>query len=498
MQRLVLTSIVVLLAMSAPGTSTAAVLPKRPNIVVLYTDDQRWDTLDAMPTVSRLAREGVHFRNSFVTTPVCGPSRVGFFSGNPARAEGITVNEGAASQYDDRHSIAVALQEAGYATALFGKYLNGYRDQFPAVPPGWSEWRVFRDGYFDLFGRGSLHQDPMLSWNGTARRASGRSEDLFAEYAEEFIARNADRPFFLVLSFWAPHVPLIPAERHAGKFEGFYPPKPPSLEERDLRDKSPLFRQQAESGIDLDPIWERAWSVYQELLLGVDDAAARIVAALQRHALSENTIVVFTSDNGFQFGEHWVVGKGMPYEESIRVPLVVWSPALRRHTPRELVLNIDLAPTFAELAGASFEAQGRSLVPLLKRRRVPWRRAFEVEGFAGVEDFRAVRSGLFKWIAWQSGHREVYLLPFDPYEMRGSGRSVAGGETSRLPPRITRSRPRGAPSRRPRGPGSPRGAPRCGEARTGGGNGPVSSGTPPRERVGGGRGCAPPGRPGTP
>jgi len=126
----------------------------QPNIIVVYTDDQRWDTLPVMPAVSRLAEEGVVFTNSFTTSPVCGPSRASLLTGRYARSQGIDLNEGASGQFDPSDTIAVRLQNQGYTTALFGKYLNGYRVQFPAVPPGWSEWRVMSDAISELFGPG--------------------------------------------------------------------------------------------------------------------------------------------------------------------------------------------------------------------------------------------------------------------------------------------------------------------------------------------------------
>jgi N-acetylglucosamine-6-sulfatase len=192
----------------------------RPNIVVFVTDDQRHDSLDVMPNVQRLAAEGVRFREAFAPTPVCGAARAAMLSGRLASAQGVHVNEGAATAFDPARSIALHLQNHGYATALYGKYLNGYRDLFPAVPPGWSEWRVFRDAIVDLFKPGSIHVDPLLSWDGQPRRVTGYSTDLLGDYAVDFVERYAGErdPFFLMVAFSTPHVPLLPAARHAGSF----------------------------------------------------------------------------------------------------------------------------------------------------------------------------------------------------------------------------------------------------------------------------------------
>jgi arylsulfatase A-like enzyme len=406
---------------STPGSDPPTF--DKPNIIVLYTDDQRWDTLDYMPAVGRLAEEGVVFTNSFVTAPVCGPSRASLLTGRLASRQGITRNEGASGQFDPSDTIAVKLRERGYVTALFGKYLNGYRDQFPKVPPGWSEWRVFRDRLKDLFSARSLYVDPVFSWNGRRRREIGYSTDLLGDYAVEFIEEHADRPFFLLLSFWAAHVPLHPADRHQKVLWGKAPERPSSFEEEGMSEK-PSWLREAARGVDLDQIWEYAWPRYLETLLSVDEAVASIRSKLEELGLEQNTIIVFTSDNGFLFGEHWYVGKGVPYEESIRVPLVVWNPRIGHREVDKTVLNVDIAPTLAQLAGTEIDSDGHSILPLLFGSDAPSRRCFEIEweeGFRLPEAYDAVRCGLFKYVKWHGGHRELYILPFDPREEHGVG-----------------------------------------------------------------------------
>jgi arylsulfatase A-like enzyme len=395
----------------------------RPNFIVILTDDQRWDTIPYMPAVSRLADEGVLFTNSFVPTPVCGPSRASLLTGRRASTQGIFVNEGAAAVFDPSDTIAVRLQEQGYVTALFGKYLNGYRDLSPAVPPGWNEWRVLRDRISDLFSPGSLYVDPVLSWNGEHRRQQGYSTDFLTDFAVEFIEENASRNFFLLLSFFAPHVPLKAAERHQGVMEGRAPDPPPSLAEEDLSDKPAkiqAFRDLVGDPALLEQFWEESWPRYLEVLLGVDDAVSRILETLEELGLDENTVVIFTSDNGFLFGEHWWLGKGVPYEESIRVPLVVWYPG--RVAPGRsdaLVQNIDIAPTLAALAGAQLSTDGSSLVPLLLRRRAPWRKFVRLEWWEtmGITGYLGFRFKTFKFVAWEDDHLELYGLRRDPYEL---------------------------------------------------------------------------------
>ena len=201
----------------------ASCAPRRPNVVVLLTDDQRHDSLDLMPSVQRLAAEGVRFRQAIVTTPVCGASRASLLCGRLPSTLGLHVNEGAAAAFDPALSIALALQGQGYTTALYGKYLNGYAEIFPTVPPGWNEWRVFRDSFFDLFGPGSIHTDPVLSWDGQLRRTTGYTTDLLADYAVDFVERHAagPAPFFLMVAFAARRTfpccrPIATSARRAG------------------------------------------------------------------------------------------------------------------------------------------------------------------------------------------------------------------------------------------------------------------------------------------
>jgi len=416
-----------------------AACAKRPNIVLLLTDDQRYDSLDVMPNVERLAAQGVNFTQALVATAVCGPSRVEILTGTLASSQGVHLNEGAAAQFDPNRSIALLLQKQGYTTALYGKYLNGYRDLFPAVPVGWNEWRVFRDEYLDLFKTGSIHVNPVLSWDGKLKRVPGYSTDLLADFAVDYIRRRASDPavpFFLMVSFSAPHVPLVPAARHQGLFRGRVPPPPPSLHEDDLSDK-PQFVRDFASGLESDPSanavrWDDGQERTFEMLQSVDEAVGRVMDALDHYGIADNTLVVFTSDNGFLFGEHGWIGKGVPYDESIRVPLVVRYPALAKtETSSAVVTNLDLAPTFAALAGAKLEAEGHSLVPLLLLPRLPWLPFARLDFEASMsldQGYHGFRFGHAAWVMWDDGRIESYDLRRDPYELEGAPpRDARGG-----------------------------------------------------------------------
>ena len=245
----------------------------------------------------------------------------------------------------------------------------------------------------------------------------------------DFIERRAEEtaPFFLMVAFTAPHVPLLPASRHAGSFAGRAPPMPPSIHEADLSDK-PAFIEEFANTVGMDPIakevlWDHGQEVTAEMLQSVDEAVGRILDALDAQGIADDTLVVFTSDNGFLFGEHGWLGKGVPYEESIRVPLVVRYPALARPgRSNALVTNLDLAPTFAALAGAPLEAEGHNIVPLLVLPQLPWLPFAPLDYEATMslpQGYRGFRFHNYKWVQWDDGRIEAYNLRRDPFELEG-------------------------------------------------------------------------------
>jgi N-acetylglucosamine-6-sulfatase len=422
-----------LLLLAASLVACAAESPApQPNIIVIFTDDQRHDTLDFLPNVSRLADEGLVFTNSFVSTPICLASRASFLTGRYVSNLG-PFTKGTASEFDASDTIAVRLQKQGYITGFFGKYLNGYSEFFPSVPPGWDEWGAFADGLKAMFSAGSLYQDPTISRNGRKIRMPGYSTDLMADLAVDFIESNASGKFFLQLWFYAAHVPLKAAQRHVGAMAGRAPDPPPSLAEADRSDKPAVIPARSGDPDELrarsEENWAAYWSQSLEVLLAVDDAVARIVETLKALGIDRDTVVIFTSDNGFMIGEHAWVGKALAYEESIRVPLIVWHPGtIDPGRSEELVMNIDIAPTIAELAGAPFEADGESLAPLLRGERPPWRQAVRLEWdwpLGGIPGYEGIRTRTEKRVTWEDGFVEDYDLESDPFELEN--RAVNAG-----------------------------------------------------------------------
>lgn len=277
--------------------------PIRPNLVLILTDDQRADSLAYMPiTNDRLAERGVRFDDGFATTPVCGPSRASILSGLYASHHGILTNQGlalAAHDFDEDRTVARWLQSVGYRTGFFGKYVNGYQLRPPYTPLGWDDWQVFL---------GARYFDYALDVNGEIQEfgadAADYSTDVLATRAARFVDENREQPFLLVLAVFAPHLPATPAPRHAGAFSDLEPARPPSFHEPDLTGKPPwvhLARSASEPAEAVDAL--RASQL--ETLLAVDEAVAKVLDAIDRHGLTDETAVFFLSDNGYHWGEHW-------------------------------------------------------------------------------------------------------------------------------------------------------------------------------------------------
>jgi N-acetylglucosamine-6-sulfatase len=430
-RRGVLSSVAVLavlasVAPSADGRRTEGGTP--PSIVVVMTDDQRWDSTWAMPMVQRwMVEDGVTFSQAFVVNPLCCPSRTSILTGQLSHTTGIYGNSpphGSFLEFDDSSTIATWLHAAGYRTALVGKYLNKYEESEAAyIPPGWDRWVAFvseegNGGYFDY----ALSMDGTIITYGSAE--PDYSTDVLAEEAETFIRSTpANEPLFLMFDPKAPHDPAIPAPRHADEFGDLPPARPPSFNEADVSDK-PTYIQQVDrlNHSEVVALDEFRRNQYRSLL-AVDDALFGIVDALKDTGRLDTTMIVFLSDNGRMHGEHRGLGKSTPYEESIRVPLIVrYPPLVEAGTiDHHLVLNVDLAPTFAELAGVPAPGvEGMSLLPLMQPPVLPWRRDLLVEHLATegrVPTYCAVRTGSYKYLRYETDEEELYDLGRDPYEL---------------------------------------------------------------------------------
>jgi N-acetylglucosamine-6-sulfatase len=425
---LTLLSFAALLASAMAGLASpaqAAAQADRPSIVVVLTDDQRWDTLATMPTVQReLVQKGVTFANAFVVNPLCCPSRASLLTGLYSHSTGVydNVPPYGAAAFDARSTVATWLARAGYRTAHVGKYLNGHPRS--VVPPGWHRWVTIPSAYFDYW----LWRDGVPT--RFADDDASYSTDVLTREALSFIESSRD-PFFLVYAPFAPHAPATPAPRHADAFADLEPWRAASHNELDIFDK-PRWLQNRRVLTETD---EQAADAFRRSqlasLLAVDEGVDDILDALDRSGRLENTIVVYTSDNGLLWGEHRMWNrKVVAFEESMRVPLVVRHDALVPwpRTETRLVTNIDLAPTLAELAGARApRTDGASLVPLLgpaPSRTPSWRRSFLIEHLRGpagasvaVPTYCAVRGERWKYVRYATREEELYDLASDPHEL---------------------------------------------------------------------------------
>ena len=390
-------------------------------------DDLNFATVQRMPELrSSVIEEGASLQNTFVSYPLCCPSRATILTGLYAHNHDVRGNappDGGFQKFRsegyEESTIAVRLQQSGYTTGLFGEYLNYYLDEDPThVPPGWDEWHARGDiAYYEY----------ELNENGEIVSYGNDTEDYFTDVlsrkAMAFVRRatSDSQPFFLYLAPAAPHEPAIPAERHQGAFADEEAPRPPSFDEEDVSDKPSWIREI--DGLSDEQISEiddryRNWLAS---MLAVDEMVASLVRELEVAGELDNTFIFFTSDNGYHQGEHLIdYGKNTPYEESARVPLFVRGPGVAAGSKVErLALNTDFAPTFADLAGIEFSADGRSLAPLLRGEDHAWRSAVLLEGFPDENppSYGAVRTETHKYVEYDNGETELYDLEADPYEL---------------------------------------------------------------------------------
>jgi arylsulfatase A-like enzyme len=412
---------------AAPAASSHAA--RRLNVVLILSDDERVDGNTVMKNVHNLlARHGVTFSDYHVTTSECGPSRASILLGQYSHTTGVLDNFGPHSfpAFDERSNLAVWLHSSGYRTALVGKYLNDYTLDGSQEPPlGWDDWQVMDSVPMEKYYDYNLDENGRLVHYGHAPR--DYSTTVLTRKAVDFI-RRAQKPFFLYFAPVAPHLPAIPAKQDQGRLENLAPLHTPSIDEADIGDKpwhawhKDLLRAAAQ-------IYENDVRRRQlDSLYALDRSVKRIVDTLRQRKLLDNTMILYTSDNGFLWGEHRLGGKLWPYEESTHVPLVVRTPwrAGRGTVDRDPVLNIDLAPTISALAGVppGLPEDGRSFVPLLHGRKIAWRHSYLIEYLGrnmlrtgGPPPYVAVHTSRYLYVEYRRGWRELYDLRRDPWEL---------------------------------------------------------------------------------
>jgi N-acetylglucosamine-6-sulfatase len=412
-----------------------------PNIVFVLTDDLSMNLVEHMPHVLGLERAGTTMSNFHVVDSLCCPSRSATFTGEYPHDDGVFTNTGADGGYaaynahgNRQRSYGIAMQQAGYRTALMGKYLNGY---VPAdgVPPGWDEWDVAGNGYREF--------NYTLDQNGHQQHYGSKAQDYLTDVlshrAAGFIRSSAARrqPFMLEVATFAPHKPSTPAPRYAHAFPGLRYPHTPAYDVLPgnaptwLTGSAPLTAKQ-------QALIDQQYRKRVQADLAVDDLIANLQRTLQATGTARNTYVVFNSDNGYHMGEYRLEpGKQTAFDTDTHVPLVVTGPGVpAAQVVPQLATNIDLAPTFENIAHARVPrtVDGVPLTALWHGRQpAGWQQTLLIEhhGPAGAKNdpdaqsrrsgappsYEAVRSADALYVRYRSGQREYYDLRTDPNEL---------------------------------------------------------------------------------
>lgn len=417
-----------------------------PNVVFIMTDDQQRNAMSAYgnailktPNMDRIAAGGMRFDQMFVTCSLCAPSRASFLTGLYPHTHGITTNGDGPQFYNgpglrrDQPTFVHYLREAGYHTGLVGKW------HLKSMPDGFDRWVIFP-------WQGE-YRDPEMIAAGVPLRMRGHADDVVGDQGIQFLRnRPRDRPFCLLYQFKSPHRFWIPAERFAKTFENVEIPIPPAFSDT-LEGKPEAVRRaemlladmpdyRSEVPASLPPAERRLRNLqhmvrdYYRVLLSVDENVGRLLDELDAQQLTGDTIVIYTSDNGFFLGEHGLFDKRLMYEPSIRVPFAVRYPArvaAGSVDAGHMVLNVDVMPTILQLCGVPVPhgLHGRSMVPLLDGRDAPWRDEFLYEYFeypAGhcARKNRGIRTTRWKLIHFfeKPEEWELYDLASDPNETR--------------------------------------------------------------------------------
>ncbi|PSR52505.1 acetylglucosamine-6-sulfatase [Adhaeribacter arboris] len=441
----------------AQRTASKPTATKPANVIFILADDHRYDFMGftgkvpglQTPNMDRLAKEGAHLQNAYVSTALCSPSRASILTGQYAHTHTIVDNQ--APLPKGLTFFPQYLQEAGYKTAFFGKWHMGNTEDEPQ--PGFNHWESFR-------GQG-VYYNPTLNINGrqVAYKDSTYISDLLTQHAIDWMKQHdKQQPFFLYLSHKGVHAEFEPAQRHRGRYKNMPIHYPASmfLTASDTSNTWPLRNKIAvnpeiktEVNLAGIPEWVKkqrySWHGvdymyhgrinfddfyrrYCETLLGIDESIGQVLDYLKKAGLDKNTLVIYMGDNGFSFGEHGLIDKRHAYEESMRVPLLMRYPEVIKPGTKitQVIQNIDIAPTILAVAGkvTPSQMQGKSFLPLLQGRQIPWRDKAFYEyyweyDFPQTPTVFAVRSGRYKYIRYHGiwDTNELFDLQNDPQEV---------------------------------------------------------------------------------
>jgi N-acetylglucosamine-6-sulfatase len=411
------------------------------NVVFVLSDDHRFDFMGfhrdcpkflETPHLDRMASQGVHLSNAFVSTSLCSPSRASILTGQYMHHHRVVDNQRPVPEGTE--FFPYLLQQAGYQTAFVGKWHMGHDDDAPR--PGFDHWVSFA-------GQGTYF-DPQLNINGRHQSFSGYNADVLTSQAIEWLdgEREATKPFFLYLSYKAVHYPFLPAKRNAGRYANAPIDYPETMAntERNYQSQPRWVRERRYSihgidhmetgAFDKDPVpdFDQLFRQYCEAVFSLDENVGRLLGYLDQAGLANNTLVIYMGDNGFALGEHGFYDKRDAFEESIRVPMLAYAPGYlpAGKSVSQLVQNIDVAPTVVEVCGVTKpppHLDGRSLLPLLQGKQVAWRDHVLYEyhwewNFPATPTTFAIRDTRFKYIFYHGvwDRNGLYDLQTDPHE----------------------------------------------------------------------------------
>ncbi|MDP9850085.1 sulfatase [Streptosporangium lutulentum] len=434
-------SLILLLTIAASGTvSAVAQADEKPNIVFILADDLEDGDLQKFPNIWKLlALGGTRFDRFFVPDSWCCPSRASILRCQYVHSHGVLTNTAPEGGFEkfftsglERSTIGTWMKSAGYRTGLLGKYLNHYPGTVAAptyVPEGWDDWAVPVRNLYQQYNY-TLNENGVLKDYGAL--AQDYLGDVLTQKANSFVTQQGDDPFFLYLAPISPHNPASYAPRYRDAFADAIAPRTGSFDQSDVKDEPawlralPRFSERTIAKID-----ERYRNRLRSML-SVDDMVGTLIESLRATGKLENTYIFFSSDNGFHLGQHRLAqGKTTPFDESIKVPLLVRGPGIRAGgVVGDMSSSVDLAPTFTQLGGAvlpSF-AEGRSLLPLLRGRTPPgWRQNVLLEFYrptnrssarqTPVPPYSGMRTAESLFVRYATGEYQLYDLARDPYEL---------------------------------------------------------------------------------
>jgi arylsulfatase A-like enzyme len=457
----VVTCFVALGAVRAPSQVPVAIRESRPNIIFILADDFSTNLLQYMPNVQAMQREGATFANYFVAASLCCPSRSSIFTGKYPHNTGVLTNAPPDGGYgtfnrrgNDSHTFSLALQKAGYRTAMLGKYLNGYLPRQNGVAPGWNTWAVAGNGYpeFNYF----LNESGRVHHYGTEPEAY--LTDVVAGMADRFIRASSSDPFFIEVATFAPHAPYIPAPRDRDSFPGLTAPRTPMFAARpDATAPAWLREIPVLQPVEISRI-DAAFRMRAQSVQAIDKMIGQLRATLAALGIDKKTYLVFSSDNGLHMGEYSLrPGKMTPYDIDMHVPLIVIGPGIPAGaTIGQIAQNVDLAPTFSELVGepGPLAPDGHSLVSLLRTPTTAaamppdWRHVALIEHHHPTPDptdpdtpapfsanppsYEALRGESFLYVEYDHGDRSYYDLTRDPMELRNIVKTVPPARLQQL------------------------------------------------------------------